>query len=319
MRNLMKLLAVAAIITLFAGFAVARTLDSTSKEIIVKDSYIGIDRGLLDCSGMVEMTAGVTYYGDNTGAVNNVTTYSCSSWDESGGEAVYHFDLGLTEVEFSITVNFDGCDNDLAVLDMCDEDLGCLGVFNGSVNGTGPGWTGELWMVVDGYNGTGCPFDITITTTPYVAPPSDFCELAEDIEEGHAGMYYGDTCDGLNMVEAVGACYVYTEAGLEDYYAIVVPAGCLFTAEVLNTADGALWVLDGCDAATAACLAYADATLGGEVEIISYTNDTGVEALVWLVIDSWGSGSCGTYDMNFITDCAVANEDMSFGDVKALY
>jgi hypothetical protein len=311
----MKLLVVAALITMISGVAVAKNLQSQSKDIIQKDSFSGLDRGTLDCSAQIELTEGITYYGDNTGAVNNVSTYGCSTWDESGGEVVYHINFA-TEVEWSAVVNFDGCDNDLAVLDMCDEVLGCIGVANGSVDGTGPGWIGDVYFVIDGYGGTGCPFDITVTSTPYVPPVVEsWCDLVETASGG-AGSYSGDTCDGANNVESLG-CEAYTEAGLEDYYGIFMPAGCVFTAEVTNTADGALWVLDACDG-TGVCLAYADDTLGGDTEIISYTN-TGGDTMVYLVVDSWGSGSCGTYDMNFITDCAIANEHLSFGEMKALY
>ncbi len=53
---------------------------------------------------------------------------------------------------------------------------------------------------------------------------------------------------------------------------------------------------------------------------ITYTNATAVDAYVYLVIDSWGTGSCGTYTMNFSsTGGAVPTEDTSFGVVKSLY
>ena len=155
--------------------------------------------------------------------------------------------------------------------------------------------------------------------TPPPPPPAvTFC--ADVVEASGTGMFYGDTCDGVNLVESLG-CEAYSEAGLEDYYEIFMPAGSTFTATVTNTADGALWVVAECEAAGGAftCLGYADATLTGDPEVVSYTN-AGGDAVVYLVVDSWGTDSCGTYDMNFESvDGAVANEDMSMGAVKAMF
>jgi hypothetical protein len=77
-------------------------------------------------------------------------------------------------------------------------------------------------------------------------------------------------------------------------------------------------VLDSC-ADGYACLGYADDTLGGELETVTYTNTTGALQTVILVLDSWGTDACGTYTFDFITDCAVATEVESFGGVKALF
>ncbi len=155
--------------------------------------------------------------------------------------------------------------------------------------------------------------------TPPPPPPAvTFC--ADVIDASGTGMFYGDTCDGVNLISALG-CEAYTENGFEDYYEIVMPAGSSFTATVTNTADGALWVVAECEADGGAftCLGYADATFGGDPEVVSYTN-TGGDTVVYLVVDSWGTDSCGTYDMNFESvGGAVANEDMSMGAVKALF
>ena len=71
MRNLMKYFAVAAMLVMVAGVAVAGAqLNSIGKVVPQKDAYTGpMDRGMLDCSGAVEVDLNVgTYYGDNTGA-----------------------------------------------------------------------------------------------------------------------------------------------------------------------------------------------------------------------------------------------------------
>ncbi|MBC8423110.1 hypothetical protein H8E07_03210 [bacterium] len=315
MRNLMKLLAVAAIITLFAGFAVAKTLQPVSKDIIVKDSYIGMDRGLLDCTGQVELTDGVTSFGDNTGMPNNVTTYGCSTWNESGGEVVHHI-FFADEVEWSMVINMGGCDLDIAILDQCDEDLGCIGVSDSSVDGTGPGWIGDVYFVVDGYNEAACAFDITVTSTPYIPPePIGFCDLVQDVDG--VGVFTGDTCDGENLITSMD-CSAYTENGFEHFYSVFMPAGSSFTVDLIHAIDSALWVLDGCEEPYA-CLAYADNEWPAGTETITYANPGG-DTTVFLVVDSWSSDSCGAYEFMFTpTGGAIANEQLTFGEVKALF
>lgn len=150
-------------------------------------------------------------------------------------------------------------------------------------------------------------------------PPDDvsFCEL---VSEDFGTSFSGTTCGGQNLVSALG-CEAYSENGLEVYYEIEIPSGCYFTATVTNEADGALWVLGDCIAPGGAytCLAYADATFTGDAEIITYSNDSGYDQIVYLVIDSYGTDTCGAYTFEFETDCAVAVEESSFGNVKAMF
>ena len=314
MRNLLKLLSVAAVLVLAASLAAAGTLQTTSKDRIEKDSYIGMDRGMLDCSGQIELLDGVTAYGTNVGAVNNVSMYGCSSWSETGGEVVYHMYLDGW-YDWAMVINMGGCDLDIAVLNMCDEDLGCIGVVDSSVNGIN-GWTGDVYFVVDGYNGAACTFDITVTLTPFTPPePVAFCDLVQAVDG--VGIFSGDTCDGQNLVSELD-CISYAEAGFEHYYAVTMPAGSSFTVDLVHSVDSAIWVLDAC-AEPFTCLAGADEVYPDTGEFVSYANP-GADTVVYLVIDSYGADSCGPYEFTFTpAGGAVANEVMSFGGVKALF
>lgn len=156
--------------------------------------------------------------------------------------------------------------------------------------------------------------------TGYEVPPISFCVLAE--EAWGTGSFTGDTCGGLNLVSMMSCDnYVYFDNGLEDYYGVVVSPGGSFTATVTHSSDGTLWILGECIAEVGrfTCLGHADATGAGEPEVISYTNDTGSEQLVYLVVDSWYVDTCGPYDMYFDGLGAIANEVMSIGEVKAMY
>lgn len=314
MRTLKMLVATVCILSL-AGAAFAAEIHDSTKIQVTKPGVPGITgaQGTLDCSGAIEVDLNVgVYNGTNVGAPNNVSTYGCSAWNEGGGEVVYHVTFPA-DVTWEAGLSGMTADLDLAVLDACDETAGCLIVVDSGVYVSEP-VPGSFYFVVDGYGTAASAFTLTFTTTPYVAPPT-ICNLIQDV----TGTYFtGDTCDGYNNVNS-NACGNYTEAGLEHYYEIKVPAGCYFTANVtFDIEDGALWVLDSC-ADGYACVGYADDTFSGDTETVTYTNSTGSEQSVILVVDSYGTGSCGTYTFEFVTDCAVATEAESFGAVKAMF
>ena len=146
----------------------------------------------------------------------------------------------------------------------------------------------------------------------------DFCDML--IDATGTGTYTGSTCDGVNLIESLD-CGDFAESGLEDYYEVYVPAGGSFTASVTNEADGALWVVAECLGVEGVfnCLAYADNTLSGSAEEISYTNSGSEAEYVYLVIDSY-DGSCGAYTMEFQgAGGAVATDEISIDAVKAMY
>jgi hypothetical protein len=313
MRNLIKLTAVVLTIAL-AGAALAADLSSTTKIQPVKAPAVEMNKGLLDCSGATEIMLDTVYAGTNVGAVNNVSTYGCSTWNEGGGEVVFHLYLAEpTMWEATLTPN--GCDLDLAVLDQCDETLGCLIVADSGVQTNVP-VSGDFYFVVDGYGTAAGAFTFEIAS---IIPPEpvDNCPRVMTYL-CDAGQISGDTCDAVNGISAEG-CEAYTEAGLDEWYEITLNPGGTFTASVTNTADGALWVVDEC-MEPFSCLAYADDTLSGQAEFVSYTNATAAVKTVYLVVDSWGADSCGTYTGDITcTGGIVSTEAMSFGQVKSLY
>ena len=316
MRILKTLIATVCLLSL-AGAALAVDLHEASKVPVDKpgDPHIMGTQGLLNCSGAIEINLGTNpavVTGTNVGAPNVVTYYGCSSWNESGGEVIYRVTFPA-DVTWAASLSGMTGDLDLAVLDMCDESLGCLIVVDSNVYVSAP-YPGEFYFVVDGYAGASSAFTLTVTTTPFVTPPT-ICEL---IQEATGTFFMGDTCDGYNNIQT-NACGTYSEAGLEHYYEIKVPAGCNFTANVTyDVEDGALWLLDTC-ATGYACIGYADDTLSGDMETLTYANATGTAQSVILVLDAWGTGACGTYQFEFISDCAVATERESFGGVKAMF
>ncbi len=317
MNKLMKVLAVSAIMLMATG-AFAVELISVDKVAPVKADATVTERGFIDCSGAVDVSAGGIFYGDNTGMPNNVGVYTgCdNTWDESGGEVVFVGTFG-DDVTWSAGIAGDFGDVDLIILDQCDEDLGCLGVFDSGAGVSSP-FAGTFYFIVDGYGGAATTFTFEMTITPYVPPVvAPFCDFLMDTGEQTVGTFTGNTCDGMNLVSSLD-CGAYTENGFEHYYEVKVPAGATFTVDLMHTVDSAIWLLDACDE-TYACIGYADDYYPEGNEYLEYTAGA-TDEVVYLVIDSYGDDTCGDYSFEFTsTGGAVATEAINLGGMKALY
>ncbi len=271
--------------------------------------------GLLDCSGAIEIALDNTYTGDNTGLVGNVAGYSCGYWYEPGGEVVFHIFLAEPTM-FTATVEGSSCDVDLAVLDQCDEDLGCVTLVDAGVTTDVP-VSGDIYFVVDGWMEEGCPFTFTITEDP-LPPAVTFCDLAE-VVTGPSFSGEGYTCQGGENLISSLSCNSTPMDGLEAYYQITLQSGATLDAAVTNQADGALWVLGNC-VEPFVCLAFADATSYGEPEIITYANTAASDLIVYLVVDEYGQGFCGDYEIALtITPGQVPVNPSSWGSIKSLF
>jgi hypothetical protein len=276
------------------------------------------NKATLDCTGAIEVTLNNTYYGDNTNAPNNVSTYACSSWPETGGEVVYHLYLpSLAMWHADITPS--GCDLDIAVLDACDEGVDhCLIVVDSGVITNIP-VQGDFYFVVDGYNGARCAYSLTFTQDP-LPVPVNFCQYVMPLACQDQNLA-GDTTGGQNLLTTqMSGCTGYSEQGRENYYAITLYPGGNFAASVgFAAGDAAIYVLDSC-VEPFNCLVGADDTFYGEPEMLSYTNSTTNIQTVYLVIDSYGTGSYGPYSGTFTcTPGTVITEQATWGATKVIY
>jgi len=149
-------------------------------------------RGVLDCAGAIPIDCGDVVSGDNTGLVNTVTYYSCSTWNESAGEVIYELVLDEPDVCYEVTgaLSDMSADLDIFFLKSCDEDS-CLAY--GSVSFTSDCLKeGTYYIVVDGYNGAESAFTLTVTCVECVCPvdPGDcpeeqnYLPFLEDFERG---------------------------------------------------------------------------------------------------------------------------------------
>jgi hypothetical protein len=326
MRRRMLALVALAVLAAAAGAARGGALAPLGKENPRKAGGLapGVTRGALDCSGAVEVVLDVVYHDTNAGRPDNVTYYGCSAWEESGGEVVYHLTLAEPTM-FRATLEPYGCDLDLAVLDACDEVLGCQVVADVGVVTNEP-VTGEFWFVVDGYLGESCAFDLVVEWLP--PPPSACGHLRQPVSgEGGAvipgGVFTvaGNTCDSQNMVASLG-CAVYAESGYDHWYEMVLLPEAAFQFDLAHGIDGALWVLSACEELSDPdCLAFADENWPAGDETIYYQNDTGARQRVFLVIDSYDTDSCGAYTgtLTIFAPGIVEAQASSWGAVKSRY
>jgi len=329
MRNLMKLMAVVAVVAMMTGVAFAATIEAQKGTKEIKNPQASNSRGALDCSGLTELTNPYSNPFMYMPAVGNVDDYfGASYFIWTGGEVVFHYTFPASADGWDW--NFTWVHPAGGYVDWFYSTTGCGEEFveglswgtldsGGSVTGTG-GWDGEIWMWLDGEYGFGdFFFDASFSAWLYI--PFDFC--ADVIDVTGTGIFVGDTCDGYNT--PAGTCVIipptptqYLSDGQEDYYGVFMPAGSTFQADVIHTCDASLRVMDAC-LEPVNCVGYMDAVYPDTFENMPFTNDTGVDALFYLVIDAYDD-CCGTYELNFTSgDGAIANEAMTMGEVKALW
>lgn len=245
----------------------------------------------LDCSGAVALQIGDTAGGSTTGLTSQIDLYGCSSWPETGGEVI--FTLSVPDpVMFEIRLSAD-CDLDLALLGGCDPDLSCLLVADTGVRTTIP-TSGDFVVVVDGYEGAACDFTLEVAPVGPSSVDPAACTTAVALNCDASLSLSGDTCDGQDYVRELG-CELFPAGGKEHWYRqTLAPGGILSADAVMADGDVVLRILGGC-AEAAECLMHADAGATGAPESVSWTNYGPENRTVYLVVDSYGPGSCASY------------------------
>ncbi len=133
-------------------------------------------RGALICDNAIPIMCGETLSGDNTGLMGTVTNYSCTTWNEGGGEMVYEVTLAGPEC-YTLTAELTNMSSDLDIfiLGSCDE-TDCMAY--GDATATSPCLEpGTYYVVVDAYGSapTGGAFDVTVTCDACDCPVEACC------------------------------------------------------------------------------------------------------------------------------------------------
>lgn len=173
---------------------------------------------------------------------------------------------------------------------------------------------GTYYVKVDGYSSNVGSY-ILKTSIPLPPPANDQCSGAIDLQSFETNTFQVDLCAGYtNNYNAGGStgCTGYTSAGPDATYKIYLLADEIFTVALSSTHDASLWLVTDCAAAAATCVAGNDLYPGG-AETFSYA--AAADGWYYLLVDGYSGCSMTTITI----DAPVANEDASWGNLKAMF
>jgi len=223
-------------------------------------------------------------------------TAACGSVYSDGGDGVVPVVVpdGTT---LTATWSSPDCDAVVYLEQTCGDDSTCLAGADDSGSGAETisvqNTTGaeQTWaLVLDDYDyacvpTTGSPGHLDVTLDPLVPVTTDTCTDAQAATAIPAGTYvtFGGATDDLDLADATASCTGHETPGDDLFLPVHVPAGKSLEARLSPTAgNAALYVVTACDDVDS-CVAGSDS---GDPEHISWGNDTGSDADVYLVLDS---------------------------------
>jgi len=137
-----------------------------------------------------------------------------------------------------------------------------------------------------------------------ICMPGDKCGLTIPVTSFPAQIN-GDNTGFSSFFNSHGSplisCTGYNYYGRDVIYEIVVPDGSALDVMMdPSSADLGIYLLDFCDAdfSESNCLDGDDDGGGGAAESVSWTNNTGSEATVFLVVDGWNGEQVGPYTLD---------------------
>jgi hypothetical protein len=239
----------------------------------------------LDCSSAeaVELSiwSEITLDGSTEGIPDSCNSYACEEWNESGGEVVYEL-----QVDQSIILHatlFSDHDLDLILLSDCDPDL-CIGMASSEF--TAEIGSGTFYLIVDGYLGESGAFSVNLETMPD-GLTQEACGSAAPVEcNSTQTIIDSNLFEQPNLIEAAD-CSAFLERGGEQWFSVVLTDTASVYIELTQLFfDGAIWMFDDCGP-DAECIAFADQGTLEEPEELTWRNDTGSTATVYIGIDSF--------------------------------
>lgn len=107
------------------------------------------------------------------------------------------------------------------------------------------------------------------------------------------GLYEGTLASNLNDVSGCGAL---SAPGRDGAVRLELEPGASVSATLRHAGDGAVYILDSCPVVSS-CLDSSDQSISG-AETVSYTNDTGITNIVYVVLDSDDLAGPQTFELD---------------------
>jgi len=283
---------------------------------------------VFDCSAAVDTIALSpdavdTLRGDTTGGVNQIDSYPCAIWNELGPEHIYRLEV-LEDVELTAALrdSLELTDHDLFLLNACDTDSCLVGA---NTEFTAVLTPGVYYLIIDGARADDeGPYTVALEmrwpgVPPAICDPGGSVPVACTIE---AQFFHSNTVERPDQVRIYDCAHTILRGG-EVWYAVTVPAEHDLVTDftiVAPSLDIGLWIFDGCGP-DAVCLAHRNFFAAGQPEKLTWKNETGSEALVYLGVDSFSAPTDsvgGDFILQLICDSNVPVEKQSLGSFKSL-
>jgi hypothetical protein len=192
---------------------------------------------------------------------------------------------------------------------LIEDDDGGPGLYSLIINFPAP-HTGYYDLKVRGYSGTSSgPYKFYRTCMPPPPPDNDLCSGAHPIDRCTIGSLQGDTYAAHNDYDpgADGCADGYAEAGNDIAYVLDLVNGDIVDLVYRQLeADAAFYIVTDCGDVAGSCVIGADVTLTGDAETIHWVvSGTGT---YYLILDSYGAGSGGTWVLDFNIPCPAQDE-----------
>lgn len=139
-------------------------------------------------------------------------------------------------------------------------------------------------------------------------PPDDVCSGAGSWERCTSGSISGDLTPYNNDYDPGvpgPSCTGYPEAGKDQVVRLDLQVGDVVAITYTGLAyDAAIYLITDCSNPSGSCVDGADATVGGQAEVLNYT--VTVAGTYYLILDAYGTGAGGPYTLNYDLRCPGA-------------
>ncbi len=232
---------------------------------------------------------------------------TCVAASAVSGSGPQSLDVTLGQYD-QISIVIDGADADAAgsyTLEI--HGAGCTPACVGKVCGPdGCGGTCGVCGDAEQCTGTGqcvgvlggCPAAQTIPAVPFET--SGDTSGADEVLEYGAGACTGETSG-------------WGGGAPEEVYAFTPTVAGTYTATLTADYDSNLYVVADCGDVDGSCLGAHEEVGTGKTETVTFDREAG--QTVWIVVDGWGGGAAGAYDLSLVEGgCVPACADKECGD-----